>query len=233
MSAVLREAIRSLSIEQIQQAVEVLQQKANTAAEDDRVQDSIMLLMARNEMIHELERRASEEEGGSPARPMCNMGVTSHFAIRVLSSLFPEENIEQLVAHSENSVRTLWNNKFVWPESQATEAWPQEYLFDTQLSTPPVLRPVSPLAIVCFEGEEPCMFETGAPPINVWWAAEDRIQNSPIGSWELVWRQHCGDMIHEGWVQNVSEGGEDVCRCLHYLTRYRGGTSSPLPLLSE
>jgi hypothetical protein len=85
---------------------------------------------------------------------------------------------------------------------------------------------------VFLDGEEPTDFETSAPPINVWWAAEDKIANDPIGSWALVWRQYYGEMIHEGWVQRVSEGGENVCAFLHYMTRYRGGTPSLLPLSS-
>jgi len=229
MSAVLREAIRDLPIEQIQHAIDVLQAKANLASDED----SVLFLTARNQMIHELERRASEEEGAHPARLMCTMGVTSHFAVRVLSATFPGETADQMMSHSEDTIRTMWNKELIWPESQAMEVWPQEYLFDTHTENRPTLRPVSPLVIICFEGEEPELFETSAPPLNVWWAAEDRIANDAVGSWELVWRRHHGEMIHEGWVQSVSEGGEDVCKCLHYMTRYRGGTPSPLPLLSE
>lgn len=228
MSAVLREAIRDLPIEQIQQAIDVLQAKANLASDEN----SILFLTARNQMIHELERRASEEEGAHPAQPMCAMGITSHFAVRALSATFPGETADQMMSHSEDTIRTMWNKECVCPESQATEAWPQECPFDVTTENSPSLRPVSPLVIICFEGEEPELFITSAPPLNVWWAAEDRIANDAVGSWALVWRQHYGEMIHEGWVQSVSEGGEDVCKCLHYITRYRGGTPSPLPLSS-
>jgi hypothetical protein len=235
MSAVLRETLPTLSIEQLQQAVDVLQTKADLAADEGRHSDNAMLLTVRKEMLGELTRRNAEEASKVSARPACGMIVTSHFAVRSLYDRFPTQTADQLMAHSEDILRTRWNEAFLQnkPESQATQDWPQEYPFDPHTEHPPTLRPVSPLAIIYYAGEEPTRFETSAPPINVWWAAEDRIKNDPIGSWELVWRQYHGEMIHEGWVQRVSQGRADCCACMHYITVYRGGTPSPLPLSSS
>jgi hypothetical protein len=78
------------------------------------------------------------------------------------------------------------------------------------------------LAII--HAEEPALFTNAAPPLNAWWAAEDRVINQ--GDWELVWREWRGEVIHEAWVQRLS------CGFMHYLTRYKGGEPSPLPLKS-
>jgi hypothetical protein len=235
MSAVFSEALLSLTEEELQRGIHNLQIIADTAFEGGHLQSNLEILFLRNEMIHELEVRAAKKEGGTPARHLCGLLVIPHFAIRSLSATFPEETADTMMTHSEATIRTMWNEGFLqrpWPESQATADWPNEYPFDAHTAYPPALRLLSPLAIVFLDGEEPTDFETSAPPINVWWAAEDKIANDPIGSWVLVWRKYYGEMIHEGWVQSVSEGGENVCTCLQYMTRYRGGTLSPLPLSS-
>jgi hypothetical protein len=89
------------------------------------------------------------------------------------------------------------------------------------------MRFIAPLVIIHEEDEEP-MFTNAAPPLNAWWAAEDRIKNEPVGTWELVWREHYNDTIHEGWIQRVIENTEGDF--LHYLTRYKDSEPSPLPL---
>ena len=89
------------------------------------------------------------------------------------------------------------------------------------------MRSLAPLMIIHTE-EESALFTNAAPPVNAWWKAEDRIADAPIGTWELVWREWRGDIIHEGWIQRVLEGTPGDF--MHYLTRYKGGEPSPLPL---
>ena len=218
-----------LTNEQLQDGIRMVEELIRKAYEEDRKEDAITYVTTRNALHHELEVRASKEEGGAPARPTFSMTVTSHHVLRIMTVCHPEMDQEDLMRHFEYDIRTMSNERAQSPwYSGESSTWPERVPYvPIHSSKWPKMRPIAPLAIIHSENQEG-MFTNAAPPLNAWWAAEDRIADQPAGTWELVWREHYKDSIHEGWIQRVSVGTQGDF--LHYLTRYKGGEPSPLPL---
>ena len=152
--------------------------------------------------------------------------ISAHHALQILSVHYPDYSVEDFMLNNEYDVRTMWNErakKARYPVSEAQAHWKPETSHDYHMHSSqwPPMRPLAPLAIVHRDGET-ALFTNAAPPVNVWWAAEDRILHSEPGTRELVWREWRGEVIHEGWVMRVKNG------FMHYLTRYKD--RSPLPL---
>ena len=218
-----------LSNEQLQEGIRMLNEQIRQAHEDNRTADAIVYITSRNAIHHELEVRASQEEGAPPARPTFSMTVTSHHVLRIMEVCHPEFNQEELARHFEYDIRTMSNERAQSPwYSGESSTWPERVPYVPLHSSKwPKMRPIAPLVIIHPENQEG-MFTNAAPPLNAWWAAEDRIKTEPVGTWELVWREHYNDTIHEGWIQRVTENTEGDF--LHYLTRYKDSEPSPLPL---
>jgi hypothetical protein len=219
----------NLTNEQLQDSIRMVEELIRRADEEGRKEDAITYVLTKNAMNHELEVRASKEEGGAPARPTFSMSVISHHVLRIMTVCHPEMDQEELMRNFEYDIRTMWNERcqpsyYLAELANYSERVPYT---PTHSSEWPKMRPIAPLAIIHPENQE-CMFTNAAPPLNAWWAAEDRIADAPAGTWELVWREYYKDSIHEGWVQRVSVGTQGDF--LHYLTRYKGGEPSPLPL---
>lgn len=210
-----------LALEQLHDGVRLLELQITKANEEERNDDAITYILTRNAIQHEIDSRT---EGVVPA-PTYIMTVTAHHAIQILSVHYPEKTIEELMRDNEYDIRMMWNERaersFRYPASEERENWKPDMPVEMRMHSSqwPAMRPVAPLAII--HTEEPALFTNAAPPLNAWWAAEDRAEG-----WELVWREWRGEVIHEAWVQRVS------CGFMHYLTRYKGGEPSPLPLRS-
>ena len=215
-----------LSVEQLHDGIRMLNEQIHLANEESRTEDAIVYVTTRNAIQHEIEVRASKEEGGVAARPSFSMTVSAHYVLRIMNIRFPEMDQEELMRNFEYDIRTMSNECGAAPwYSAETASWPPKVPYTRLHSSQwPAMRTVAPLAII-HTHEQEAMFTNAAPPLNAWWAAEDRIKDAPLGTWELVWREYFRDDIHEGWVERVSEEG-----FLHYLTRYKGGEESPLPL---
>lgn len=161
--------------------------------------------------------------------------ISAHHAVKILSVHYPENSYDQLVEEQEYYIRTMWNERgrvvSHYTRSDKPDWNPEMPVEMYSCSSKwPKKRYLSPLAIIHKEDESP-FYTNAAPPVNAWWKAEDRITDSPIGTWELVWREWRGDIIHEGWVQRVLFGTEGDF--MHYLTRYPGDDFSPLPLAGK
>jgi hypothetical protein len=224
------EILSQLSDEEIQMTLDQLREQIQVAKQKNKLEDMIRYALARNEVIAEQNKRLAAEEGGAPAPSRTTMSVNNHYAIQVLRRAFPGDKNEELLAKCEEEVRTLWNETASvprWPASEEKENWPAEVRFSLDGPTPAV-RPIVPLFTIHAKGDE-VAYVSAAPPINVWWRAEDRCADRPRHSWSLVWREWRDDMIHEAWIHRYAENG-DGCDFAHYLTRYPGGTTSPLPL---
>jgi hypothetical protein len=221
--------LSGLTNEQLQDGIRMLDAQIRLADEENRTADAIVYVTSRNAIQHELEVRASQEEGAPPARRTYSMTVTSHHILRIMAVCHPELNQEELMRHFEYDIRTMSNERAQFPQySGESSTWPERVPYVPLHSSQwPAMRFIAPLVIIHEEDEE-AMFTNAAPPLNAWWAAEDRIKNEPVGTWELVWREHYTDTIHEGWVQRVTQNTE--CDCLHYMTRYKDSEPSPLPL---
>lgn len=212
-----------LTTDQLQEGIRLLEHQITKADEEGRKDDATTYILTRNAIRYEMDVRATNEE-----RPSYVMTVTAHHVIQILSVHYPEKTVEELLRDNEYDIRMMWNERakrmFRYPVSEEKAHWKPDmpvemYMHSSQW---PSMRVLAPLAIIHKEGES-ALFTNAAPPVNAWWAAEDRAE---LGAWELVWREWRGEEIHEGWVQRLEEG------CMHYLTRYKGGEASPLPLLS-
>lgn len=217
-----------LTNEQLHEGIRVLDEQIRQADEENRTADAVVYVTTRNAIHHELEVRSSKEEGGTPARQMYTLSISAHHVLQILSIHYPDIDQEELIRVCEYDIRTMWNQRGQPARQADVPSWPEQVPYvPIHSSEWPAMRVISPLAIIHAE-KEPALFTNAAPPLNAWWAAEDRIADQPAGTWELVWREHYKDSIHEGWIQRVSVGTQGDF--LHYLTRYKGGEPSPLPL---
>ena len=209
-----------LSLEQLEDGIRLLELQITKAHEEGRTDDAITYILTRNAIRSEMDGRTE----GLVAAPTYVMTVTAHHAIQILSVHYPEKTVEELQRDNEYDVRMMWNEraKRAYPVSEERAHWMPDVPVEMYMHSSrwPAMRPLAPLAIIHKEGE-PALFTNAAPPVNAWWAAEDRAEG-----WELVWREWRGEEIHEAWVQRLEVG------CMHYLTRYKGGEASPLPLQS-
>ena len=203
-----------LSLEQLEEGIRLLELQITKADEEGRTDDAITYILTRNAI-------RSEMDGRSEGIQTYVMTVTAHHAIRILSVHYPEKTVEELQRDNEYDVRMMWNERAKRSHATRSHACEEKsaemYMHSSQW---PAMRPLAPLAIIHKEGES-AFFTNAAPPVNAWWAAEDRAEG-----WELVWREWRGEEIHEGWVQRLEAG------CMHYLARYKSGEASPLPLQS-
>jgi len=159
------------------------------------------------------------------------MTVSSHYVLQIKAIHYPEWSQEELMRTFEYDIRTMSNDSGQSLSHSSEITWPPLVPYERLHSSKwPAMRPIAPLAIIHTDDQE-AIFTNAAPPLNAWWAAEDRIKDSPVGTWELVWRDYNKNDIHEGWVQRVLHSEDRMQgEFLHYLTRYKGGEPSPLPL---
>ena len=207
-----------LSLEQLEEGISLLEHQITKADEEGRTDDAVTYILTRNAIRHEI-------DGRTEGIKTYVMTVTAHHAIQILSVHYPEKTVEELQRDNEYDVRMMWNEraKRSYSVNEERAHWMPDMPVDMYMHSSrwPAMRPLAPLAIIHKEGE-PALFTNAAPPLNAWWTAEDRV--AELGAWELVWREWRGEEIHEAWVQRLEEG------CMHYLTRYKGGEASPLPL---
>jgi hypothetical protein len=218
-----------LTAEQLQYGARILQELIRRADEENCTEDATVYTESRNAMKEELDMRTFQKE----KVPTYIMTVSSHHAVQILSVYYPEKTLEELIQDCEYDIRTMWNERgrraWYCPASEDKAHWKPDKPVEMRMHSSqwPKIRSAAPLAIIHRE-DQSAFFTNAAPPVNVWWKAEDRIAEAVVGTWELVWREWRGDIIHEGWIQRVSEGTEGDF--MHYLTRYKGGDPSPLPL---
>jgi hypothetical protein len=209
-----------LTLEQLQDGVRLLETQITRAKQEDRTDDAVTYMLTRNAILHEIDVRT---EG---VVPTYTMTITAHHAVQILSVYYPEKTVEGLMRDHEYDIRTMWNERarrgYTVPESALGIEKPVEMYMHSR--DWPSMRPISPMGII--HSAEPALFMNAAPPLNAWWAAEDRVvdRGGETGEWEMVWREWRGEVIHEGWVQRLD------CGFMHYLTRYKGGEASPLPV---
>ena len=207
-----------LTLSQLHDGVRLLETQIEQAKQEDRTNDASTYILTRNAIQYEIDSRT---EGV----PTYIMTVTAHHVVQILSVYYPEKTIEELMRDNEYDIRMMWNERaersFRYV-SEEREHWKPDMPVEMRMHSSqwPAMRPVAPLGIIHADGE-PALFTNAAPPLNAWWAAEDRVTDQ---EWELVWREWRGEVIHEAWVQRLS------CGFMHYLTQYKGGEPSPLPL---